>query len=85
MALNIKSEEAHALAAELANVTGRSMTAVVIDALRSQLDQLRQGQDTETRAQELMEIGRRCAAHLFQPAAAIQHGDLLYDESGLPK
>ncbi|MCZ7665846.1 MAG: type II toxin-antitoxin system VapB family antitoxin [Chloroflexi bacterium] len=39
MALNIKSKEAHELAAKLAKLTGKSMTAVVTEALRTQLRQ----------------------------------------------
>jgi hypothetical protein len=85
MALNIKSEEAHELAAELAKLTGRSMTAVVVDALRAQVNQHRRNQAKVARVQELMEIGRRCAAHLQQHPAATQHGDLLYDELGMPR
>ena len=37
----------------------------------------------KARAEELLEIGRRCAARLKEPA--MDHADLLYDERGLPK
>jgi antitoxin VapB len=84
MGLNIKNKEAHELAAELAKLTGRSMTAVVIDALRVQMKQQQRYQDKETRLQELMAIGRRCAAHIHQPVTALQHGEMLYDETGMP-
>jgi hypothetical protein len=36
-------------------------------------------------AAELLTIGRRCAAHMPQPATSSDHGDLLYDDYGLPK
>lgn len=85
MALNIKSKEAHQLAVELAGLTGKSMTAVVIDALSAALDEQRRVMEKEVRAQALMEIGRRCASHLHSHATAVQHGDLLYDERGLPR
>jgi antitoxin VapB len=84
MGLNIKDQEAHDLAAELARLTGKSMTAVVIEALRSQLDQRQRYQDKDSRLEELMLIGKRCAAHLHQPLTALQHGEILYDEHGLP-
>ena len=84
MGLNIKNEEAHELAAELAKLTGRSMTAVVIDALRTQLKQLRRRQEKEVRLEELMAIGRRCASHIHQPVTALDHGEMLYDETGMP-
>ncbi len=85
LALNIKSREAHELAAELAGLTGKSMTAVVIDALSAALDEQRKAMEKDVRAQELMEIGRRCAAHLHSHATAVQHGEMLYDERGLPQ
>lgn len=85
MALNIKSKEAYELAAELAHLTGKSMTAVVIDALSAALDEQRRSMDRQVRAQELMEIGRRCAAHLHSHATAVQQGEMLYDERGLPQ
>ncbi len=84
MGLNIKNKEAHELASELAKLTGRSMTVVVIDALRTQLKQLQRSQEKETRLQELMTIGKRCAAHIHHPATAVQHGEILYDETGMP-
>ena len=34
---------------------------------------------------EGLEIGQRCAAHMPQPAHSLDHGELLYDEQGLPK
>jgi antitoxin VapB len=84
MGLNIKNEEAHELAAELANLTGRSMTAVIIEALRTQLKQTRRYQGRDERLEELMAIGKRCAAHIHQPVTALQHGEMLYDETGMP-
>lgn len=85
MGLNIKNDEAHELATELARLTGKSKTAVVIDSLRLQLEQLKRYQDKETRLEELMAIGQRCAAHLSQPLAAVQHGDILYNQAGMPE
>ena len=84
MGLNIKNKEAHELAAELARLTGRSMTAVVIEALQTQLNELQRNQDKETRLEELMAIGKRCAAHIHQPVTALQHGEILYDDTGMP-
>jgi antitoxin VapB len=84
MGLNIKNEEAYELAAELARLTGRSMTAVVIDALRTQLKLMQRYQEKESRLDELMAIGKRCADHIHHPVTALQHGEILYDESGMP-
>ena len=54
MSLNIKNREAYDLASELAQLTGQSMTAVVIDALRRQRKQIQQQQQKEKHVQELM-------------------------------
>ena len=85
MSLNIKSREAYDLASELARLTGSSLTAVVLDALRKQRDQLQRQQQKDVRVQELMAIAKRCTAHIDQPVRALDHGDMLYDEHGLPR
>jgi antitoxin VapB len=85
MSLNIKNTEAYDLARELARLTGRSMTTVVLEALRKQREQLAPHLQQEARVQELMAIAQRCAAHIAQPVRAVDHGDMLYDERGVPQ
>lgn len=85
MSLNIKNAEAYDLASELARLTGRSMTMVVLEALRRQRDEVLRQQQKAARIQELMAIAQRCAAHTTQPTQAVDHGDMLYDERGLPQ
>ena len=41
--------------------------------------------DLEVRVEELLAIGRRCAESLQRGPSAVEHGDLLYDDHGLPK
>ena len=36
-------------------------------------------------ADELLRIGRECAAHINEPFRSVDHGDLLYDDKGLPR
>ena len=84
MSLNIKSEEAHRLARELARLTGDSMTAAVTKAVRERLDRVRHG-DAVGLADRLMAIGKDCAARLKEPFRSVDHGDLLYDDRGLPR
>jgi antitoxin VapB len=84
MGLNIKNEEAHRLARELARATGESMTAAVIEAIRERLERIR-GKSKKGAVERILEIGRDCAAHLKEPYKSVDHGDLLYDEKGLPK
>jgi hypothetical protein len=55
--LNIKSEEAHRLARELARLTGGSMTAAVTQAVRERLDRVRREEDAGL-AERLLAIGR---------------------------
>jgi antitoxin VapB len=85
MSLNLKSPEAHRLAAELARLTGESVTKAVTEAIRERLERETRRRHAATLAQELLAIGRRCAANMPRPAHSLDHGDLLYDERGLPK
>jgi antitoxin VapB len=84
MSLNIKSEEAHRLAQELARLTGESMTAAVTQAVRERLDRVRREQAVGL-ADRLLAIGKDCASRLREPFRSVDHGDLLYDERGLPR
>lgn len=84
MSLNIKNAETHRLAQELAALTGESMTAAVTEAVRERLERVRRDRGGSL-ADRLLAIGRECAAHLKEPFRSIDHGDLLYDERGLPR
>ena len=84
MSLNIKSDEAHRLARQLAAITGESMTAAVTQALAERLERVSQ-ERRGSLANRLLAIGRDCAAHLKEPFRSIDHGALLYDERGLPR
>jgi antitoxin VapB len=84
MGLNIKSEETHRLARELARLTGESMTAAVTEAVRERLDRVRRERAIGL-ADRLLAIGKDCAARLKEPFRTADHGDLLYDERGLPR
>lgn len=80
MSMNIKSEKAHRLAEELATLTGQSMTAVVTEALEEKLKRIR----NKGMADRIMKIARESAA-LLNGEPLPDHGELLYDENGLPK
>ncbi|MCI0625207.1 MAG: type II toxin-antitoxin system VapB family antitoxin [Acidobacteria bacterium] len=84
MALNIKNEETQKLAKELARRTGESMTAAITEAVRQRLDRVRSEQGTDL-ADRLVKIGKDCAAHLREPFRSVDHGELLYNEEGLPR
>ena len=84
MSLNIKSEEAHRLAQQLAELTGESMTGAVTEAVRERLERLRAKRNAGL-ADRLLKIGKECASHLKEPFRSSDHADLLYDEKGLPR
>lgn len=84
MSMNIKNEEAHRLARELAGLTGESVTAAVTVALRQRLERVRRERGTSL-ADRLVAIGRDVAPRLKEPYRSADHGDLLYDEQGLPR
>jgi antitoxin VapB len=83
MSLNIKDPEAHRLARNLAERTGETMTRAVTEALRERLARVSRAHEPETTANDLLSIGRRCAATLR--GKPVDHGSLLYDERGLPR
>jgi antitoxin VapB len=84
MGLNIKNDETHRLVQELAALTGESMTAAVTEAVLERLDRVRRERGISL-AERLLRIGKDCAAHLKEPFRSADHGDLLYDERGLPR
>ena len=85
MGLNIKNDETCLLARDLARLTGETMTGAVTVALRERLAREKRRRDVDARIEELLVIGRRCAASLGPGPSAAEHGDLLYDDRGLPE
>ena len=85
MGLNIKNNETCRLAGELARLTGETMTGAITVALRERLMRERRRRSAEARSRELRAIAERCAKLMGPGPSAIEHGDMLYDERGLPK
>ncbi|MYE55274.1 MAG: protein transcription factor [Chloroflexi bacterium] len=85
MSLNIKNQETHRLARELAALTGESMTGAITVALRERLEREKHGRSVESRVRELQSIARRCSTLMNDGPSALEHGDYLYGEDGLPK
>ena len=83
MALNIKNEASVELARELAELTGESVTTAVTIAVRERLDRL--AHERDDRVQRILRLGREIADRLPEADRNVDHGDLLYDEFGLPK
>lgn len=85
MGINIKNEETCRLASDLAQLTGETMTGAITVALRERLARETSERSAEARVQRLLAIGKRCAAMLGDGPSAVEHGDFLYDERGLPR
>jgi antitoxin VapB len=84
MSLNIKNDQTHRMAKELARLTGESVSGAVGQAVRERLERVR-GKSGKGIAERLLEIGRDCAAHLKEPYKSMDIDELLYDEKGMPK
>jgi antitoxin VapB len=84
MSLNIKNPETFRLAHRLAELTGETVTGAVTVSVRERLERL-QRSDEQGVAERLLRIGRDTAARLPAETREVDHGELLYDESGLPR
>jgi antitoxin VapB len=84
MSLNIKNDEAHRLAQQLSKLTGESMATAVTRAVRERLERVRRSRGMGI-ADRLLKIGKECAPLWKEPFRSADHGDLLYDEKGLPR
>jgi antitoxin VapB len=84
VALNIKNPATEKLIQELATVTGETKTAAIAEAVRERLERVRMKAGNGL-ADRLVQIGKDCAKHLPEPYRSVDHGELLYDEKGLPR
>jgi hypothetical protein len=85
--LNIRSDEAYALAHRLARTQRRSVTAVVEDALRQEAMNMDRRESSlipkaQAEFQRIMELARQVRA-MIPPDTSLDHSDM-YDENGLP-
>ena len=54
-----------------------------VEAIRERLQRERRRRERDSLARDLVEIGRRCAAHGRRDTRS--HDELLYDDRGLPR
>ena len=83
MSMNIKSEETHRRAKELARLAGETMAEAVDKAVAERLERVRKGRNIEALTERLLEVGR-----LFRKLPVLDKRrpeDMLYDKYGLPK
>jgi antitoxin VapB len=88
-ALNIKNDEAHRLAAEIAAQTGDSLTGAVLTTLRERPAALAGAEEPDLALVErLVDMGRRFRAEMEAwglPIPSSTHDDDLSDTTGLPQ
>ena len=85
MSFKSDNDEIQRLAGELANLTGETVDEAVTVALRERLKRVRNERSVEERLQSMRAISERTSRMLRDGPSAVEHGDLLYDERGLPK
>ena len=86
MSLNIKNPEAHALAKELAELTGESMTEAILVALRERLARERNTPERiEQRTRAILALGAEIASRMSEETRTMDVDAYLYDEHGLPR
>lgn len=79
--LRIESDDAVRLAAELATLTGKSVTDAVVTVLRASVARER---DVRERSDKIMAIAAEIRSHFTHPLPTSDHS-FLYGEDGLPK
>ena len=80
MALNIKDPAVHEAVKAIAKITGESQAQAVATAVNDRLRRLQ----ADDLAERLLDIARSIRSRLG-PEGLPDHGELLYDEYGLPK
>jgi antitoxin VapB len=84
MSLNIKDEETHQMARELADLEGETMTAAIKTSVKERLERSR-AERRQNRMEWLEEITKYTAKALKDLPSSDKIGDLLYDKkTGLP-
>jgi antitoxin VapB len=85
VSLNIKNPRAYQLASQLAELTGESLTGVVIESLEARLREERRKQARTTIAARMLAFADRFAAGMSREHGSADHATLLYGDDGLPQ
>ena len=79
--INIKNQKARALVDEIVQRTGETVTEAVTAALLKRLNELTR----EEKLARVRELTKGLADHWVEPWKSMDHGEILYDEMGMPK
>jgi antitoxin VapB len=85
MGLSIKNDETQRLARELAGATGETITTAITVAVRERLERLHTGDGVAHRRDRLHRLACDAAPRWNPHLATREHGDVLYDDEGLPR
>ncbi|NOS81265.1 MAG: PSK operon transcription factor [Nitrospiraceae bacterium] len=83
MSMNIKNEETHRRAKELARLAGETMADAVDVAIMERLERFRKRRNVKGLADRLCDIGKHCASLPVLDRRSPE--EMLYDDQGLPK
>ncbi len=83
MGMNIKSDDTHRRAKELARMTGESIAEAVDRAVTERLERLRRQRNRKALAAKLLKLGERCSRLPIIDGRSAE--EMLYDENGLPR
>ena len=85
MSLNVKNPLAYELASQLAELTGESLTGVVIHSLEARLLEERRKRACTTTAARMLAFADRFAAGMSPEHGSADHASLFYGDDGLPR
>lgn len=83
MGMNIKSDDTHRRAKELARMTGESIAEAVDRAVSERLERLRRQRNRKALAVKLLKLGERCSRLPIIDGRSAE--EMLYDDNGLPR
>jgi antitoxin VapB len=81
--MNIKSDDTHRRAKELARMTGESIAEAVDRAVTERLERLRRQRNRKALAAKLLKWGDKCSRLPVIDERSAE--DMLYDDNGLPR
>lgn len=83
MGMNIKSEDTHRRAKELARMAGETIAEAVDRAVTERLERLRRRRNRKALAARLLKLGDQCSRLAVLDNRAPD--EMLYDDHGLPR
>lgn len=85
MALSIKDPKTDQLARRIAAITGESLTEAIQHSLEERLRMIEKTTHKSINLQRIYEIQANVKSNLPKGVNSLDHGEILYDENGLPK